>query len=179
MSILYNQLGGFGNPFQALGPDFYGYILPWIFTFAIVYGLLANLNLFKDQKRIPAALAFVIAFFVTGVGGPQLATFFTTLFGGASVFLAGILVIILFAALLGFKGDKEHGGVLHHTGALVAVIIIGAALFVGSTGNFTGGQIYITQGVASMLFWLLILIVAIWFVMQEEKKPEAPAKKTE
>ena len=61
------------NPASILGPEFYGFLLPWIFTFAIVYGLLSKIDLFgKDNKKsgkINVALAFVIAFFVTGVGG--------------------------------------------------------------------------------------------------------------
>ncbi len=84
-----------------LGPEFYGFLLPWIFSFAIVYGLLAKANIFdKVNRQVSVALAFVIAFFVTGIGGAQLASFFTTLFGGASVFLAGILVIVLFTSML-------------------------------------------------------------------------------
>ena len=109
-----------GNPFASMGLDFYGFFLPWIFSFAIVFGLLSKLNLFGDNKRISAALAFVIAFFVTGVGGVQLAMFFTTIFGGASMFLAGILVIILFAAMLGYSATD-----FKHTAALIAVIVIG------------------------------------------------------
>ncbi|MCX6815660.1 MAG: hypothetical protein NT120_02320 [Candidatus Aenigmarchaeota archaeon] len=151
-----------GNPFATLGIDFYGFFLPWIFTFAIVYGLLYKLKLFGDiNPRISAALAFVIAFFVTAVGGPQLALFFTSIFGGASMFLAGILVVILFAAMLGYGGgDKKF----QHTGALVIVIIIGVILFLASSGSFVSVNV-ISPGMAGIVFWLVIIIVAIYFVM--------------
>lgn len=158
-----------GNPFAAFGLDFYGFFLPWIFTFAIVYGLLMKLEVFGDQKKkIAGALAFVIAFFVTGVGGPQLAFFFTSLFGGASMFLAGILVIILFATLLGVKGK------LTNLAALVVVIIIGVALFLASSGQFIAVSV-IGPDIASAIFWLVIIIVAIYFVMHEAV-PEAGKK---
>lgn len=154
-----------GNPFASLGLDFYGFFLPWIFSFAIVFGLLSKLALFGgDSRRISAAIAFVIAFFVTGVGGVQLAMFFTTIFGGASMFLAGILVILLFAAMLGYgSGD------LKKTWMLVAVILIGVFLFLASSGQFIAFQL-VGPDMAGIIFWLVIVIVAIYFVMGKEGK---------
>lgn len=160
-----------GNPFAAFGLDFYGFFLPWIFTFAIVYGLLLKVAPFGgESKRISGALAFVIAFFVTGVGGPQLAGFFTSLFGGASMFLAGILVIILFAALIGVKAERYQ-----NLGALAIVIIIGIALFLGSSTSFFAVS-FIGPDIATAIFWLVIIVVAIYFVMHEAKEG-APAGK--
>src|SRR3989338_5763318 len=115
-----------------LGPEFYGFLLPWIFSFAIVYGLLIKANLFgaNVNKQVSVALAFVIAFFVTGVGGAQLAAFFTNLFGGASMFLAGILVIILFTSML--SKDKDTNWMHKSLWPIGAVIVIGVLLFLGS-----------------------------------------------
>jgi hypothetical protein len=152
-----------GNPFASLGIDFYGFFLPWIFTFAIVYGLLAKLNLFGGKNdKISMALAFVIAFFVSAVGGPQLALFFTSIFGGAAMFLAGILVIILFAALLGHTDHSKN------LWALIIVAIIGIFLFLTSSNQFISISV-IGPDVAGMIFWLVIIIVAIYFVTNEKK----------
>jgi hypothetical protein len=159
------------NPFAALGIEFYGFLLPWIFTFAIVYGLLMKANLFGGaNNRISIALAFVIAFFVTAAGGPAMAEFFINLFAGASAFLAGIIVMILFVAILGYG----KAGEFKHWAALAAVIIIGIILFVASTGAFIGGQIYLRGQRGSIIFWLIIIIIAIYLVTKE-KKTETPA----
>jgi hypothetical protein len=160
------------NPFAALGVEFYGFLLPWIFTFAVVYGLLMKAKLFGDvNAKISVALAFVMAFFVTAAGGPQLADFFITLFGGASAFLAGIIVIILFVSILGYgkSGDFKHWG------ALAAVIVIGAALFLVSSGSL-GGYIAVSSDMASLIFWLVIIVVAVWFVTKEKKETPPAAK---
>lgn len=150
------------NPASILGPEFYGFLLPWLFTFAIVYGLLFKLGIFGEaNKKISIALAFVIAFFVTGAAGPQMAAFFINLFGGASVYLAGILVIIMFLAMLGYKLDD-----LQHKIYLIAVIIIGILLFLGSSGSFMG-YVIISAEVASLVFWLIIIIVAVYMVVHE------------
>lgn len=154
------------NPASILGPEFYGFLLPWIFTFAIVYGLLSKIDLFgKESKKagkVNVALAFVIAFFVTGAAGPQLAAFFINLFGGASVYLAGILVIILFLAMLGYTEFK-------HTIYVIVVIIIGIFLFLGSTGSFFGYAV-ISSDVAVLAFWLVIIVVAVYMLVHEPKE---------
>lgn len=161
------------NPFAMLGVEFYGFLLPWIFTFAIVYGLLTKAKLFGDvNSKISVALAFVMAFFVTAAGGPQLADFFITLFGGASAFLAGIIVIILFVAILGY-GEP---GKFKHWGALAAVIVIGAALFLVSSGSL-GGYIAVSSDMASLVFWLVIIVVAVWFVTKEKSSAPSGDKK--
>src|SRR3989338_2615889 len=96
------------NPFITMGPEFYNFLLPWLFTFVIVYGLLDKVGLFGDaNQKVSLALALVAAFFVTATGGPFFAGFFAKLFIGASSFLAGILVVILFLAILGTEG--KHG----------------------------------------------------------------------
>ena len=152
------------NPASILGPEFYGFLLPWLFTFAIVYGLLSTRDMFgKKSDKINLALAFVIAFFVTGAAGPQLAAFFINLFGGASVYLAGILVIILFLSLIGYDMTKLGKGPIY----VLVVIIIGKMLFLGSTGTFVG-QIYLDSSVAALAFWLVIIVIAVYLITKPD-----------
>lgn len=145
-----------GNPFAGLGIEFYGFFLPWIFVFAVVYGLLLKLGTFP--KNINGAIALVVAFFASAVGGVQLAGFFTALFGGASMFLAGILVIMLFAMMIGVKIEKGK-----QTVALIIVVLIGAGLFLASSGNFLAVSV-IGPDFASMVFWIIIIIAAFYLV---------------
>lgn len=154
------------NPASILGPEFYAFLLPWIFTFAIVYGLLSKLDLFeKKSPKVNVALAFVVAFFVTGAAGPQLAAFFINLFGGASVYLAGILVILLFATMLGGKDF------FNKTKYILIVAVIGIALFLGSSGYFTGYAV-VSSDVAMLAFWLIIIVIAVYMVTHEDEKKE-------
>ena len=160
----------------AQAASFYGFLLPWLFTFAIVYGLLMKAKLFGDgahNKQVNMALSFVIAFFVTGLGGPQLASFFVNFFGGSAIFLAGILVFLLFMTLLGIKDDKKH-----HTGTLgfIFVVIVAAVLWLSSTGTFSG-FVFIDSSTASLVFWLVIILIAGYLITREGKADEAPSKK--
>ena len=156
--VILNQ----ANPFAALGPDFYGFLLPWIFTFAIVYGLIVKANIFGTQTpKIAAALALVAAFFVSAVGGPQLAAFFTSLFGGAAIFLAGILVVIIFVAMV-------HSGPVQTSSYAVIgfLVLLGIFLFLSSSDTIVG--ISIDNQTATLIFWGVILLAVVWYLMKGE-----------
>jgi hypothetical protein len=155
--------------------SFYGFLLPWLFTFAIVFGLLSKADLFgKTSKQVNVALAFVIAFFVTGLGGPQLASFFVNFFGGSAIFLAGILVFLLFWTLLGQGDDGKVKK--YHTGAigLIFIVIVAAVLWLTSTGTLSG-RVFIDSETASLVFWLIIILVA-GYLITKGGSDEAAAK---
>ena len=161
----------FSGP-QAL--SFYGFLLPWLFSFAIVYGLLMKAKLFGDASaRVNIALAFVVAFFVTGLGGPMLASFFVNLFGGAAIFLAGILVFLLFVTLVGTKNS-------YHTGYLgfIVILIVAVVLFLTSSGTFSG-FVFLDSGTTALLFWLVVIIAAAWLITRESGSAGTGGKKPE
>ena len=157
-------------PFQ-FGPDFTNFLLPWIFTFAIVYGLLFKVNIFGEaNQKVSVALAFVIAFFVSATGGPQLGAFFTGLFGGASTFLAGILVVILFVTMVGYKLEDKANAT-----ALGVLVILGVILFLAAQGNISGFRL--DQNTTSLIFWAVVVLAVIYYVAhggETKKTPAAP-----
>lgn len=157
-------------PFQ-FGPDFTNFLLPWIFTFAIVYGLLMKIDIFGTNvnQKVSVALAFVIAFFVSATGGPQLGAFFTSLFGGASTFLAGILVVILFVTMVGFKFNENK----QNTMALGLVVIIGVVLFLAAQGNISGFRL--DQNTSSLIFWAVVVLAVIYYVAHGGETKATPA----
>jgi cellulose synthase/poly-beta-1,6-N-acetylglucosamine synthase-like glycosyltransferase len=174
LNIVFNQVP---LPSGISELDFYGFILPWIFTFAIVWGLLEKGGFFDKKPKVNIALAFVIAFFVTGVGGRTLANFFTNLFGGTAIYLAGILVVLLLLTMVGHKSKIEgkYSGWI----AAIIVIIIGIALFLGSSGSF-GLRVWINQQTATIIFWIIVILVAAWYITKEgNATPSAPKKEEE
>ena len=145
-----------------LGPEFYGFILPFLFTFAIVYGLLIKANLFGKNERVAPMLALVIAFFVTAVGGPTLAAFFTNLFGGASMFLGGILVVILLVTLVSGKYQTMNLAVI------VITVLIGAFLFLSSSSATGFIGIAVDSTTATLAFALVVILIAIYYITRPE-----------
>jgi small-conductance mechanosensitive channel len=155
---------------------FYDFLLPWLFTFAIVYGLLMKVKLFGEEvnKKVSVALAFVIAFFVTAFAGPGLAAFFSGLFGGASIFLAGILVIVLFLAMIGWTPDMGKGGRSWKIAALI-LIIIGVAIFLVSSGIVINGGFVLNDITVTGIIVIVIIVAAMYFIAYEGKKEEKGA----
>lgn len=158
-------------PQDLFGPNFTNFLLPWIFTFAIVYGLLFKAGIFGTvNKQVSVALAFVIAFFVTVTGGAQLGAFFINLFGGAATFVAGILVIILFLSLVGYTTQEGYKNEF----IIGGLVILGVILFLVSQGPISGFRL--DQNTASLIFWAVLILAVIFYVSKGgETTPAAGA----
>ncbi len=139
---------------NALG--FFGFLLPWVFIFAVVYGLLTKSKFF-DNARISGVIALVFAFFVIGFGGPWLAGFFVNLFGYAAVIIAGILVIALFVTMSGGNFSK-----LFDNKAAAAVLVgVGIiVMFVAIGGSF----VVVSDAVIGIIFIIILMALAVYFI---------------
>ncbi|MBI3190282.1 hypothetical protein HYZ41_01110 [archaeon] len=149
------------DPFTILvanlnGLGFFGFLLPFIFVFVVVYGLLIKTKFFEDQKII-GVLSLVLAFFVIGYGGPMLANFFVNLFGLAAVIIAGILVIVLFIAMTGGDISKIASG-KSVAAALAGIGIIVFFIALGALG------VAINDSVIGIIFVIVILALAVLFI---------------
>ncbi len=144
---------------QQLG--FYGFILPFIFMFAVCFGLLTKHEVIGENKNIIGVVSLVIAFFVTGYGAVPLGEVLSNLFGAAAVVLAGVLVVVLLAHMAGYNldvfTDKKY--------ALAVLVIVGIALFIASGAlaifniNFLGNDTLIAA-----VFMIALVIIAVWFI---------------
>lgn len=141
---------------QQLG--FFGFLLPWIFMFAVVFGLLAKSKILGEDKRIAAVIALVAAFFVVGYGGPTLANFFVNLWGIGAIVLAGILVTVLFVAMAG--GDITK--IFEHKGAMAIVIAIGIVVFVLAAGAL--GAFAVGSDAFAIILIIVIMAIAAYLI---------------
>ena len=139
---------------NALG--FFGFLLPWIFVFVIVYGLLMKGKFFED-KRVIGVLSLVIAFFAIGFGGPLLANFFVSLFGFGTLILAALLIVVLFLAMTGRDITK-----IGDTKTL-AVVFVGIAVVIFAVAMGSYG-VSINDSVIGIVFIIIVLAIAIMFV---------------
>ena len=161
---------------------FYDFLLPWLFAFAVIYGLLYKAGIFGSiNKRISGILAFVIAFFVAGWGGRAIADFLRNLFAGTSIVIAAVISIILFVALLGFT-EKDWKGKSNK--AIYIAIAIGVVLFIiATTGDSVlGGSRLGLFGIDApvlALVMIILLIIAVIFITsgKEEEGGVKPEKK--
>ncbi|MFH0832101.1 MAG: hypothetical protein V1900_00035 [Candidatus Aenigmatarchaeota archaeon] len=150
------------NPFELLVSNlnqmgFFGFLLPWLLTFAVSYGLLVKSKVLGEDVKIVGVVSLVLSFFVIGYGGLALGLFFQKLFGVAVVVIGGILVIVLFVGMAG--GDISK---LVESKAVLALIAgIGIIVFVLTVGNLGIG---VNNEIISAIFVVIIMAVAIMFI---------------
>lgn len=135
---------------------FFGFLLPWVFAFAVFYGLMVKAKLF-DNPKVTGVLSLVVAFFLIGFGGPWLAQFFVNLFGYATIIIAGILVVALFITMSG--GDLPK---LFNNKAVAALLAgIGIIVFFIAMG---GTLVVISDAVVGIIFIIILMAIAVYFI---------------
>jgi hypothetical protein len=135
---------------------FFGFLLPFIFTFTVVFALLYR-SKWVDNNRINGVLALVFAFFVIGYGGLFMAEFFVNLFGIAALVIAALLVVVLFIAMSG--GDPSK--VLANKGTYAVLIGIAVIIF----GIAIGGMgVRINDSVIGIIFVIVVLAIGMVFI---------------
>ncbi len=168
-----------------LGIDFFTYVLPWLLTFAIVYGITSHIG----EKGIPQSkparmiIALALAFVVAPVTSPYV-VFFMNMVGALAVVIAGLLVLIVFLEILGIKtkiyGKDEKGKIKEHevsifeahgVGFAVLFIIIGVLIFVSSGGLQALGWSPLPVDFTynwPLIAFLIIVALAIWWMASEK-----------
>jgi hypothetical protein len=163
---------------QSLG--FFQFLFPFLLILAIAYGVLRKSLGEYLGKPASGLISIIIAFFVmnySGNVGAQIATFFSTLFGTGLIVASGILVLVILLGLLGLNiRDVTHPEKklpISTIAFAIAVIFIVFLMFVGAFGGTTGlpglGAINLGSDFWTIIFFVLILVVVLWFLTREEE----------
>lgn len=177
--VFQNLLGNLGR----LG--FFEFLLPFLLFLAIIFGVLRFALNEQLDKSAAALISIIGSFFVlnfSGSFGYQIAQFFTLLFGSGLILLSGILIIFIFLGLVGVKPSALFEARGHKWAFVLLLVFIGILIFLGagggallsiptSLGGFTGSD------VAAIIFFLIVLGFAVWFLAGE--KEETTKKKTD
>ncbi|MCD6367538.1 MAG: hypothetical protein J7L45_00460 [Candidatus Aenigmarchaeota archaeon] len=166
--------------FESITQNYYFVLLlPWLLTFAIVFGLLGHYKIPKN-KSARSIISIVIAFFTMPFAGP-LVKIIGRMGTGLVLFIMGIIFLLILFELTGTKHveSSKKGGVDIYQGeqkilekyyksfALV-VIIIAFLIFVGSGGMSIIG-ITIPNLNYPVLFFLGIMVLVIFWMLASEE----------
>lgn len=173
----------FGPIEQAVGTEFFTYALPWLLTFAIVYGLLEHYEIPKD-KSARAVISLVLAFLVLPAAAPIMSVL-TEMGLGLVILFCGILFFLILLELTGTKhreieekegkrGEKvkiisrgsERIHERHTKSFGIIVIILALLIFIGSGGMELIG-IEIPNVNMPLLFFIGIMVLAVWWMAKE------------
>lgn len=162
-------------------------LLPWLLTFAIVFGILAHYEIPKS-KSARAIISIVIAFFTLPFAGPILSTI-QGLGTGLILVIMGIIFLLILFELTGTRHRKGEPKAVGPGGELlgeeeriqtkkitekyaipfaVVVIIIAFLVFIGAGGLDVLG-ITIPSLNYSVLFFLGIMVLAIFWMLASEE----------
>ncbi len=101
---------------------FFSYLLPFLIIFALVFGVLTQIKLFKENKVINPIIALAVA--LISISLPIVPQFFSAIFPMLGIALAVILVILI---LIGLFVDPNSKGIMYAllgVGAVIAIIVL-------------------------------------------------------
>ena len=142
---------------------FYGFVLPWLLVFALVYALLTLAFKKEDkwlvEKKAVGLISLAIAFFVTAY--TNIGAIFINIFGASSVILSAALMIVLFFALFGIRPEPKIEW-------YIGIIVLGLILLSVIGGSVMYG-IVLDEGIVALLFMIILIVFAINYITKEEK----------
>lgn len=156
------NIGAMVQALQSAG--FFSYLLPWLLTLAITYGLMEHYDI-PRSKSARAVIAIVIAFFVLPTAA-VIEPFLTGLVKGFVVLVSGALIAVIFIEVTGIKAaDKETIFEKHPREFAIVLLIIAALIFIGAGGlDILGWRFSVGEGLLNLLFFLAIMVVGVWFI---------------
>ncbi len=101
---------------------FFSYLLPFLLIFALIFGILTQIQLFKENKAINAIIALAVG--LISISLPIVPQFFSAIFPMLGIGLAVILVILI---LVGIFVDRKNKGIMYilmGVGAVIAIIVL-------------------------------------------------------
>jgi hypothetical protein len=144
--------------------EFFVYLFPWMLTLAIVYGILEHYKIPKSQSA-RAVISLVAAFLVLPLA-PSLAAFLTDMVKSLLVIAVGILTMLIFVEMLGYKvGKGENIFEKHPVGFGIIMILIAIMVFVGAGGlELLDLEVTIGSDLLAALFFLGAMTLGVWWM---------------
>src|SRR3989338_8465001 len=81
---------------------FYDFFLPWVLLLAVTYGVLQKKQYISDQVAVNGTIAVAVSFLGTVILHP----FFIRVFTYFGIAAAGLLILIIFAAMFDLKPNE-------------------------------------------------------------------------
>ncbi len=169
------QTGPIEEISEFFGVDFFSLVLPWLLTFAIVYGVLSQLgegNGMPENKGARATIGIVLAFIIAPVLSPY-AKELAGLSAGFVALIAGVLILVIFTEIAGLRKDKAGEGEFFGKYPLLTgtvLVALAVLVFVGS-GAHTALGIEIPPYIAQnypLLFFLAFMVMIVWWMVSKD-----------
>ncbi len=151
------------NSWQQAG--FFSVMLPFLLIFALTFGILTRVKIFKENKAINAIIAAVVGLMALQV--PMVTAFFSQLFPRFGIALGIILVLMIIA---GFFTDPDNATINYILlGISVIIVIVVLLQTSGGLGLQSGAWWADNWPVFAGAIFILILVI---FIVAGTSRPE-------
>ncbi len=148
---------------------FYTFVLPWVLFLVIIYSIVTTAPFLKSlggqKKQISVIIAAILSFFIVNYEwqGRFVGDYLTEMFGSMSLYMVGLLVLILFLGMGGWGLNSIFGGK-----GIPIVLVLGGIMLFFNTG--AAAEFNIDEETSTWLFMLFLVGGALWFLQQEPKE---------
>ncbi len=167
------DIGYFLARWEQLGV--FSYVLPFLLIFALVFGILTRVNMFKNNKAINGILALTVS--LLALQFHFVPVFFSEIFPRLGIGLAIILVgLILLGLFLPAKEDSKFMGWFFFIGALVVFIVVLTQSFAWAGIGTGQWQWYLYDNWPGIILIAVVIggVALIWNSVGPKKDFKAP-----
>ncbi len=164
----------------------YEFAFPWIFSFAIIFGLLLRSKIFgtsddKTARGVSGIIGLVAGFLIVMTYGPTIGAFLAGITGTTVMYLTVIMGLILIITIvkpdwiigtgkdLGEGKGKDTGFSGWHAWALIIGLVILAWIIInGYVGGMNWFYFGFTQDLIALIIIFIVIGAMMWFITNTE-----------
>ena len=147
----------------------FAYVLPFLLIFALVFGILTQIKIFKDNKAVNGVIALVVGLMALQFG--FVSQFFAEIFPRLGIGLAVMLVVIILVGM--FSNPDSNGVMVAFFGVGVVISVIVLVKTAGALGWSSG---YWWQNNWTTIVGLLVLLAVIGIIIAASSPPKDKSK---
>ena len=148
----------------------FSYMLPFLLIFAMIFGVLTKINLFKENKSINAIIALAVS--LMSLQFDFVSIFFAELFPRMAI---GLIVLLVAMILLGMFSPNEKW-VNYTFFGIAAVVLISVLVKSAKAVSFFGGGGFLGNIYwPDLLPWIILIVVLGVIVGASTKRTSNPA----
>lgn len=115
---------------------FFEYLFPLLLIFALVFGILSKINLFKDNKALNGLIALIIG--LIAIQSPYVSSFFGELFPRLGI---GLVILLCCIIVIGLTlPPKWSGAFLAVAVVIIILVLVNTAGAVGWSSGYWWGE---------------------------------------
>lgn len=172
-SYSYFEGGGIGDFLNEMNnAGFFSYVLPFLLIFALVFGILNQIRLFKENKSINGIIALVVG--LMALQFDFVPIFFSEIFPRMGIGLVVLLLLLIFAGMFADPDSNATMYTLMGIGVIIAIIVlINTAGSLGWSAGYWWYDNWRTVAVAVVILLVIGIIVGSANA-KESKANESP-----